>query len=455
LPTGFAADSQKGGRVLVVASDVRAKNLDLLSEYAEARSVPASNRCVLSGLQDAVADVASREITADDYQRFVLTPVQSCLAGADDPDGVDFIVVVRGMPHHVRGDGWQASLEALLTVGATEIDAEPLWRRSGSAPNRPTFLNPLYKAFEVYDLVTELKGGRVPAPPTYRDDLPEQVLVSTSEGIRREGPMLWDLRPAYRLDAGSDSGTSALIARSIESDGTAPAGEWLCMEGADPARGVRDRECGRALDLLEELEMVVARAEWDPALQREAPVIAYLTGAANLQGAIEGLTYLPGALTDNITSHGAVPMNWSYEEHGESQTSIVRFLEAGASATHGTSAEPLNGAFASAGLMVLYARGYTLGEAYALSLPYLRWMNVPVGDPLMAPYAAPDPDPEPAPEPEPDPEPEPGPAAEGGADLDHPAEGGLSSGEGGAGTGGGGDGGCRFARGLPLGPLRR
>ncbi len=482
----LAQGLQDGARVMAIASDARQENLQLLDAYGAARGLPAGNRCVLGGLPDAATELSARVLTADDYQALVLTPVQACLADAHDPDAIDFLVVIRGMPNHVTGQGWQASLEAALTVGVTDVDGEPLWNRAEAVNQRPTILSPLYKAFAVYDLMTELKGGRFPTAPHHADiarDGPQDVLIATAAGLERVGPVAWDLRPAYRLDGGSDEATQALIDRSVESDYTAPDGLWMCMTGADPARGVRDRECGRALDLLEDMQMRVARPPWTADLTQEDPVIAYLTGAADLRGAIDGVAYRPGALTDNITSFGAVPQNWSYGADGESQTSIVRFLEAGASSTHGTSAEPLNGAFASAGLMVLYAHGYTMGEAYALALPYLRWMNVPVGDPLMAPYAPPPP-PDPPDEagegegerdpPEPD-EPEtgegegepggeppgPGEAPDDGPDDPHGvAEGGAGDDDAPApptasGARGGDGGGCRVGQGLLLMPLRR
>ena len=470
-PQAWASGPQQGARVLAVASDARAENLDLLRAYGQARAIPAGQRCVLSGLPDAIAQVAARTITADDYASGILAPVLDCLSSADDPGAIDFIVVMRGMPHHVTGDGWQASLEALLTVGDTTVDGAPLWSRSAAIGGRPTLLSPLYEAFVVYDLVTELRGGRFPEKPSHAalaESGPDQVLEITADGVAGVGPVAWDIRPAYRLDGGSDEGTRSLIDRSIASDFTAPDGVWMCMGGADPARGVRDRECGRALDLLEDrFGMRVARPPWTPDLAPDEPVIAYLTGAADLRGAIDGVTYLPGALTDNITSFGAVPQNWSYDEDGESQTSIVRFLQAGASSTHGTSAEPLNGAFASAGLMVLYAQGYTMGEAYALSLPYLRWMNVPVGDPLMGPYVARPPfvdeagegegevdgqggaqDPPPTEEPPPIDQPPPPPPGADPGPVDDPVPG--SDGGGGA-----GDGGCVVGQGLPSWVMRR
>ena len=160
------------------------------------------------------------------------------------------------------------------------------------------------------------------------------------------------------------------------------------MEGADSARAARDPECEYATRMLSAAGF---NAEYlgphDSALSGRT-VGAYLTGAANLRGAIDGLEYAPGALTDNITSYGALPRNWFCDVTGEScpeneaQTAIARFVRAGATGAQGTVAEPYNFAFPNAGLLLLYTFGYNLGESYLFNQKYLYWMNTVVGDPL-------------------------------------------------------------------------
>jgi hypothetical protein len=55
---------------------------------------------------------------------------------------------------------------------------------------------------------------------------------------------------------------------------------------------------------------------------------------------------------------------------------------------HGTCAEPYSHAFPDVSLLRRYGQGFTLAEAFYLSLPFLYWQNVVVGDPLCAPCAA-------------------------------------------------------------------
>jgi len=120
---------------------------------------------------------------------------------------------------------------------------------------------------------------------------------------------------------------------------------------------------------------------------------AYLTGTANLRDGIAGNTYEAGAMTCNLTSTGAAPSNFFCSSDGtvcpesESQTSIARFVRAGATGAHGTVAEPLNNTFPGAGALLHYTFGYNLAESYFFNQRYLYWQNLYLGDPLATPYA--------------------------------------------------------------------
>jgi hypothetical protein len=116
-----------------------------------------------------------------------------------------------------------------------------------------------------------------------------------------------------------------------------------------------------------------------------------LTGAASLREGIDGNTYVPGAFVDNLTSYGAVPQNWVCEDQvcpaNESQTSIARWIRAGATVVHGTVAEPYNAVFPNAGLLLMWTQGYSIGESVLYNQKFLYWMNLVAGDPLTAPWA--------------------------------------------------------------------
>ena len=165
------------------------------------------------------------------------------------------------------------------------------------------------------------------------------------------------------------------------------------MYGADEARGARDDECAYAVDHLALAGLNgVFLDSFDGALSGHE-VAAYFTGAAAMTAAIDGQTYVPGAIVDNLTSYGARSNNFFCDETGqvcpesESQTSVARFVRAGATGVHGATEEPLNNVFPHASTLLLYTAGYSLGESFLFSQPYLYWQNILLGDPLATPYA--------------------------------------------------------------------
>ena len=159
------------------------------------------------------------------------------------------------------------------------------------------------------------------------------------------------------------------------------------------ARGARDPECEF---LTRQLAQDGLPARWlspfDGQLANQE-VAALFTGTTSLQDGIDENIWVPGAVACNLTSYGAVPANFHCSADGltcpenESQTSIARFVRAGATAAHGTAAEPLNNTFPNAGALLLYSAGYNLAESFLFSQRYLYWQNVLLGDPLVTPYA--------------------------------------------------------------------
>ncbi|MFK7989303.1 MAG: hypothetical protein AB8I08_25015 [Sandaracinaceae bacterium] len=90
-------------------------------------------------------------------------------------------------------------------------------------------------------------------------------------------------------------------------------------------------------------------------------------------------------MAGNLTSFGARPIN--FRETGESQVSIARWVTAGVAGVHGTVAEPLNNCFPDRELLVRYVDGSTLAEAFHLTMPFVYWRNLVLGDPMAAPFA--------------------------------------------------------------------
>jgi uncharacterized protein (TIGR03790 family) len=367
--------------------------------YAAARDLDPSHLCGVTGV-----DPALRTISLPAAVDGIVAPFQACVDALPNPEDIDAVVIVRGLPYRVDlpDGGFHVSLDAAIQIaGASRpSDGAPLLgqpqARQGSLP-LASIPNPVYIQGGNYagDMTASfgasawyatspriVRGEGVPGPYTADDD----PLYAT-----------WDFgRALYvvsRLDGFDHTDARALIDRALAADGSFPDAPFLCMRGAEGARGVRDAECEHALRMLAAQGHATEWVSAHDAALGDREVIAYFTGAADLKGAIDGLTYPPGAVVENITSFGAAPNNFFCSADGatcpasESQTSIARMIRAGATAAHGTVAEPLNNVFPNAGFLTLYAQGYTLGESFLYNQRFLYWQNLYLGDPLTAPFA--------------------------------------------------------------------
>jgi len=364
--------------------------------YAQARDLSPAQLCGVSGIEPS-----TREVDFETFDTAIRQPFEACRDALPHPEDIDAIVTVRGLPYRVTLPAYVASLEATLQVGRSVLqggtDEVASLGQQQQGPYYASIQNPDYIWGGVYSADVDYSYG----PNPYYMTAPRIVRGEATPGpfermgSRPYGGVIFDdeLYIVSRLDGFDHSDARALVDRSVASDEGATDDPILCMHAADGARGARDGECRFALLKLDEAGINTAWVDTFDSGLSDRTVMAYFTGAANLKGAIDGVTYAPGAIVDNLTSFGAVPRNFFCDESGqtcpesESQTSVARFVRAGASAAHGTVAEPLNNVFPNAGMLLLYGRGYTLGEAALYNQRFLHWVNLWLGDPLMAPYA--------------------------------------------------------------------
>ncbi|HAA55719.1 MAG TPA: hypothetical protein DCE42_13230, partial [Myxococcales bacterium] len=204
---------------------------------------------------------------------------------------------------------------------------------------------------------------------------------STKSGQYTLAPLLVTM-----LNGRSYKDAEKLLQSALDAEKNGGAkGRFLLMDGRDKARGVLDREYDGVIQQLKQRGLTdVVRQPFNTDLTGLS-LAAFITGTATLGKTIEGNTYLPGSLTDNLTSFGAVPKNFAAS--GQSQVSIARWVAKGVAGAHGTTDEPLNNVFPSRYLLVDYVDGSTLAEAYHRRMPYVYWRNLVLGDPMAAPYA--------------------------------------------------------------------
>jgi hypothetical protein len=347
--------------VAVLANADVPGSVALAEAYASARDIPARQICALS--MPSTEDLALADFLAD-----VREPLEACLAERGVLDRIESIVIARGVPLRVSmdvaGQSRRVSLAAALGLWRTTLeDGTPLL---GQDPGR------LVDCGGTPCLAAAWRSG-------YRGGAFEAGWERTAAGVVHR-PMLVTM-----LHGRSDADAMRLVASAIASEGLGMgAGEIVLMDGADPARGALDMEYPAVLTALEGLGVTARRVPF-ASDQSGLTIAGFAVGTASLGQTIEGNTYVPGAIVDNLTSFGAVPEN--FRESGQSQVSIARWVAMGVAGAHGTTDEPLNNCFPSRQLFSDYASGATLAEAYIGRLPYVYWHNLVLGDPMAAPYA--------------------------------------------------------------------
>lgn len=193
------------------------------------------------------------------------------------------------------------------------------------------------------------------------------------------------MRLSMQLAARDVEGAKALIDRGVAADGT------LGLRGGLPAQVHFVTTSDAVRSVRQQLfppEGKVAQAGLDihldqaDALRGVDRVLLYMTGRAQVEG-LSSVGFLPGALADHLTSFGG-RLDDPY-----GQMNVLAWIEAGATASHGTASEPcahLQKFPHPQALLLFYAQGATAIEAYWKSVAWPQ-QAVFVGEPLAAPFA--------------------------------------------------------------------
>ena len=352
--------------VAVVANGNDPEGVALAHLYVQVRQIPARQLCLLDLPADDTIDLAT-------YRARLEEPLFACLAAGGVADRIEAVVLTRGVPLRVTipapGGPQRASLAATLGAARSVTATAAEHRLVGRAPGGPgscgaspclaaAWRNPYTQGPFSADWSAEMQGI-----------LHRPLLVTMLHGR--------SYLDAARLVA---SATTAEAAGGAQ-------GQFLLMNGADPARGALDLYYAEVLDGLRSRGFTdVDRVPFARDLGGRN-LAAFFVGTAGLGDTIEGNTFLPGAVVDNLTSFGAVPANFRGPEE-ESQVSIARWVAKGVAGVHGTTDEPLNNCFPNRRLLLAYVDGFTLAEAYLRHMPFVYWRNLVLGDAMAAPYAA-------------------------------------------------------------------
>ncbi|MEZ4467446.1 MAG: hypothetical protein R3F43_24125 [bacterium] len=298
LLVASAASATPGpGSVVVVARADDPESVALAERYAAARSVPANRVC-------ALPLPAAEALSQAEYEGALLGPLRACL-GPGPPRSRRPCWCEGAAPGAGGGRG------GLHGGGARPVGVDAGGRAAAGAG----------------------AGGGVPCGggaeclgPRWEN--PFRVGPFRAGWTARTGGVRWRPLLVTALDGRDAAEAESLLTSALtaEREGPEPA-PFLLMDGADPARGVLDPTLDGVADALEARGIAVERLPFDGELSGRR-FGSFVTGSAALGQAIEGNTLAPGAAVDNLTSFGAVPLNFSHE--GEAQVSVGRFIAAGA-----------------------------------------------------------------------------------------------------------------------------
>jgi len=185
-------------------------------------------------------------------------------------------------------------------------------------------------------------------------------------------------RPAIMLAGMQVSDVEALIDRGIAADASKPAGTAYLLSTSDRQRNTRARFYP-GIKLLQSDRFRIEIINGNE-LRRRDDVMFYFTGLTRVAG-IDTNRFLPGAIADHLTSAGG-------QLTDSRQMSSLRWLEAGATGSYGTVAEPCNFVekFPRPNLVIdTYLNGETLIESYWKSVAW-PGQGVFIGEPLATPF---------------------------------------------------------------------
>ena len=193
------------------------------------------------------------------------------------------------------------------------------------------------------------------------------------------------MRPAMVIAGTSIENANALIDRGVSADATYPLGTGYLVRTSDELRSVRWPDLMSLVSTWNRPDSLAFVYQDDSAsgtglVTGKPDVLFYFTGLA----AVDQITtnqYVPGAIADHLTSYGGQIPN-------SGQMSILRWIEAGATASFGTVVEPCNYTtkFPQASVAVArYFAGASLIEAYWKSVAW-PGEGLFIGEPLARPY---------------------------------------------------------------------
>ena len=321
-----------GLNTVVIANQNSSNSLELANYFCERRQVPPDNvlRIAWAG--------ANTSWTSYDFQTNLLTPLLNMLVARQLTNQIDYVVLSMDIPFQtVTSNGIVNGTTSALFYG----------------------LKPVGSSY---------KG--VPSSYYASEAIFRLAKPSSAPGYSFLTTM---------ITANSLAQAKQLVDQGVASDGMFPNQPVILAKSSDPMRNIRYPAFDNAIfnaRLCNHSTVLRTNIDWC-----YTTALGYETGLANFT--IAPSTFVPGAMADSLTSFGGIIFG------DNSQTSLLAFINGGASGSYGTVTEPLADTlkFPDPQAYFYQARGFSLAECYyqSINVPYLGLI---VAEPLAAPCRA-------------------------------------------------------------------
>jgi uncharacterized protein (TIGR03790 family) len=339
--------------VAVIANTRVPESVELAHYYMQQRQIP-NNHLIL-------VDASKNETySRKHFNQAIRDPVLQQINGLADRKRIRCLVTIYGVP--LRIDRQHVDTSTGNGAGKDDhaaVDSELALILGGSYPLDGWLANPYFLGFRQTETVLK------------RDNV---LMVS-------------------RLDGPDPATVRRIIDDSISTERNGLRGR-ACFDTRWPKSeakkhgtyGLYDGSIHRAAELVRSRYLLPVRLDSKPELfqQGDCPNTALYCGWYSLARYIDAFTWAKGSVGFHIAS-----AECSTLRKKDSQVWCKRMLENGIGATIGPVFEPYVSGFPQPDIFFGHlVDGYlSLAECYLISLPYLSWQMVLIGDPLYLPFA--------------------------------------------------------------------
>ena len=360
--------------VLVLVNRNSPTSVAIGEAYRRSRGIPSRNVLSLD-LPLRAPDLSSlvhETISRKDYETRIRDPLRIWLQANPWTEQIEILVTTKGIPLKISGEG-RVPRDFLRDDRRASVDAELaiLFSDHDGSPGIEGMVNPYFTSDMRFSefrreqpesrlrfLVARLTGYANPVDP---EGVPVDIrsLIDAGAADMPAGLYLVDEDPAQ--PPGRLGGNAVMLA---------PAAAILKKLGLSVLHD-------RSTRFHHDTPALRGYASWGSNDRHNAgpPFYGAIDGK-RFPGSFLGRAVVVDFVSTNARSFASPP------RYGQSL--VADLVRAGAAGAPGNVYEPALGAVARPDILLTrFAQGVPAGEAYLRSLPYLGWMNVYVGDPLL------------------------------------------------------------------------